>query len=189
MLRYMHDFNQNPSWRTHKDIDWSISLMDSEKSSTGFVGLKNLGCICYMNSLFQQLFMVKSFRNDVLAVPDKPGEDKDESMLYQLQVLFAGLLKSEKQYVSPKGFCHAFKDWDGNPTNVLEQMDVEEFFGMLMDRIETSVKSSPQQNTIKHHFGGKFASEMICKGCPHKYERAEDFLSLSISVKNQKSIQ
>jgi ubiquitin carboxyl-terminal hydrolase 9/24 len=30
---------------------------------------------------------------------------------------------------------------------------------------------------------------MICKGCPHKYERSETFLSLSISVKNQKSIQ
>ena len=30
---------------------------------------------------------------------------------------------------------------------------------------------------------------MICKGCPHKYERSEPFLSLSISVKNQKSVQ
>ena len=64
-------------------------------------------------------------------------------MLYQLQLLFAGLLKSEKQYVSPKGFCHAFKDYEGNATNVLEQMDVEEFFNMLMDRIETAVKGSP----------------------------------------------
>ena len=92
----MSEFNQNPSWRTHKDIDWNISLMDSEKSSTGYVGLKNLGCICYMNSLFQQLFMVQSLRNDLLSVADKPADDKDENMLYQLQLLFAGLLKSEK---------------------------------------------------------------------------------------------
>jgi ubiquitin carboxyl-terminal hydrolase 9/24 len=70
-------------------------------------------------------------------------------MFYQLQLLFAGLLKSEKQYVNPKGFCHAFKDWDGNPTNVLEQMDVEEFFNMLMDRIETAIKGSSNQYTIK----------------------------------------
>lgn len=110
-------------------------------------------------------------------------------MLYQLQLLFAGLQKSEKQYVNPKGFCHAFKDWEGNPTNVLEQMDVEEFFAMAMDRIETAIKGAPKQHTIQEHFGGKFASEMICKGCPHKYERAEPFLSLSISVKNQKSIE
>ena len=111
----MKKFNANPSWRTNKETDWSISLMDSEKSTTGYVGIKNLGCICYMNSLFQQMFMITSFRNDILSVKDTSTEqvDKDENMLYQLQVLFAGLLKSEKQYVSPKGFCHAFKDWEG----------------------------------------------------------------------------
>ena len=48
----MMKFNDNPSWRTNKDSDWNISLMESEKSSTGYVGIKNLGCICYMNSLF-----------------------------------------------------------------------------------------------------------------------------------------
>lgn len=30
---------------------------------------------------------------------------------------------------------------------------------------------------------------MICKDCPHTYERQEPYLSLSISVKNKKSIQ
>lgn len=163
--------------------------MDSEKSSTGYVGIKNLGCICYMNSLFQQLFMIKSLRNDVLSIPEDHKQEKDENMFYQLQLLFAGLLKSEKQYVNPKGFCHAFKDWDGNPTNVLEQMDVEEFFNMLMDRIETAIKGSPQQDTIKQHFAGKYANEMICKGCPHKYDRTEDFLTIPVPVKNQKSLQ
>lgn len=133
--------------------------------------------------------MIQSLRSDILQVKDSSQVEKEENMLYQLQLLFAGLQKSEKQYVSPKGFCHAFKDWEGNPTNVLEQMDVEEFFNMLMDRIETAIKGSPYQHTIKNHFGGKFASEMICKGCPHKYERSEPFLSLSITVKNQRSIQ
>jgi ubiquitin carboxyl-terminal hydrolase 9/24 len=31
-------------------------------------------------------------------------------------------------YADMNGFCHAFKDYDGNPTNVLIQMDVDEFF-------------------------------------------------------------
>lgn len=97
VLTYLGDFNQNPSWRTNKDLDWNISLMDSEKSATGYVGLKNLGCICYMNSLFQQLFMITTLRNDILCVKDPMAQtDPDESMLYQLQLLFAGLQKSEK---------------------------------------------------------------------------------------------
>ena len=70
----------------------------------------------------------------------------------------------------------------------MEQMDVEEFFNMIMDRIETAIKETPYKNTIQDHFGGKFASEMICKGCPHKYERSEPFLSISLAVKNKKSI-
>jgi ubiquitin carboxyl-terminal hydrolase 9/24 len=53
VLTHMQKFNENPSWRTNKEHDWNISLMESEKSSTGYVGIKNLGCICYMNSLFQ----------------------------------------------------------------------------------------------------------------------------------------
>ena len=66
--------------------------------------------------------MLPTLRNDILSVKNNNpnNEEKEENMLYQLQLLFTGLLKSEKQYVNPKGFCHAFKDWEGNPTNVLE---------------------------------------------------------------------
>ena len=41
----------------------------------GFAGLKNLGCICYMNSMLQQLFNVPSFRYSLLAADDRQPED------------------------------------------------------------------------------------------------------------------
>ena len=122
VLEYITKFSRQASWRTNKTSDWQITHQDDEKSSTGYCGLKNLGCICYMISLFQQLFMVPSFREDLLAVddPNYENQEPDENMFYQLQAIFSGLLKSEKQYVNPKGFCHAFKDWEGQPTNVME---------------------------------------------------------------------
>ena len=60
--------------------------MYSEKSATGYVGIKNLGCICYMNALIQQLFMIKQFRNGILNAQDpKKGENGlEEDFLYQL---------------------------------------------------------------------------------------------------------
>jgi len=67
-------------------------------------------------------------------------------------------------------------------------MDVDEFYAMFLDRLETAIRGTPFEKTIQSHFGGKFSNEMICQGCPHKYDRLEQFLSISLPVKNKKSI-
>ena len=41
--------------------DWSFEPRVEEKSLTGYLGLANLGCICYMNAPLQQLFMIPAF--------------------------------------------------------------------------------------------------------------------------------
>jgi ubiquitin C-terminal hydrolase len=96
---------------------------------------------------------------------------------------------SQKQYYSPKRFCHAFKDLDGNATNVLEQMDVDEFSNLLMDRLEHGIKGSGDEDLIKKHFGGIISNEIICRTCPHSSEREEPFFALSLPVKNKKSVE
>jgi uncharacterized UBP type Zn finger protein len=42
-------------WRTPEE--WVANVSIDEKSSCGFVGLENPGCICYLNSFVQTLFM------------------------------------------------------------------------------------------------------------------------------------
>lgn len=65
----------------------------NEKSITGYVGIKNLGCICYMNSFLQQMFMIPSFREAVFAVEDPLFEKvkQEDNLLYQLKTLFIAL--------------------------------------------------------------------------------------------------
>jgi ubiquitin carboxyl-terminal hydrolase 9/24 len=62
--------------------------MAQEKSSTGYVGLKNLGCICYMLSLLQQFYMIPSFRNHILEIDNIHAKETpmEENLLLQLQV-------------------------------------------------------------------------------------------------------
>jgi hypothetical protein len=93
---------------------------------------------------------------------------------------------TQKQYHNPKRFCHAFKDLEGNPINTFEQMDVDEFCNLLMDRLEFATKSS---NLVKSNFGGVISSEIICKTCPHSSEREEPFFSVALPVANKKSIE
>ena len=144
-----------------------------------------------MIALLQQLYMIPTFRQTILAVDDlnKSKIQNEDNLLYQLQCIFAFLNQSEQQYYNPQGFTNAFKDWDGNPTNVLIQMDVDEFFNMFMDKLETAIKGSDQEKMIQEHFGGTYANELICKGCPHYSSRSEPYLAVNLQVKNKKSIK
>lgn len=51
---------QTKYWRT-PDF-WNVSIELQMKSPCGFVGLENPGCICYLNSFTQTLFMNEEFR-------------------------------------------------------------------------------------------------------------------------------
>ena len=103
----------------------------ASESKQKFVGLKNLGCICYMNAMMQQFFMIPAFRYNLLSIDDHSPEDiqeykgqkVDDNVLHQLQKLMAHLELSERTDYNPFEFCFSFKDLDGNPTNTSEQKD------------------------------------------------------------------
>ena len=47
------------------------------RSKAGYVGLKNGGATCYMNSVLQQLFMTPMVKEAILSIDDdQPDEDR-----------------------------------------------------------------------------------------------------------------
>lgn len=40
------------------------------KNYLGYVGIRNLGCICYMNAMMQQFYMTPEFRYAILRAND-----------------------------------------------------------------------------------------------------------------------
>ena len=49
---------------------------------------------------------------------------------------------SEWSSYNPTDFCFAFKEFDGTPTKIGEQKDVEEFFNLFVDWLENSISKN-----------------------------------------------
>lgn len=70
---------------------FKFSIARFKKSPTGYVGVKNLGCICYMIAMLQQFYMIPRFRYGILCVQHPSDTDANLDILRELQVRFAAL--------------------------------------------------------------------------------------------------
>jgi ubiquitin carboxyl-terminal hydrolase 34 len=77
--------------------------------------------------------------------------------------MFGYLQESAKRSYDTTPFCAACKDCEGKPVNTAQQMDANEFFNMLFDKLENSLKGSPQEHILKEVFGGTLCNQLICK--------------------------
>ena len=176
---------------------WNYHPTADSKSLYGYVGLKNLGCICYMNSMLQQFYMTPTFRYAVMMADDKKepnlvNKDNkymiDDNVLHQLQKMFGFLELSDRQDYNPHEFCFAFKDFQGNPVNVSIQQDAQEFLNMIFDKLETGLKQTPFRHILDSVYGGKTCQQLICSNCKHVRSREDTFYNISLEVKNMKTI-
>jgi len=123
--------------------DWKV-MPPTDGNSNTILCLRNLGATCYMNSIIQQLYHVKSFRNSILSLPafnhyDDDEDNSDMATLFQLQVLFARLREGATSYANTRDFAGTAKIY-GMPIRTSNQMDANEFCTSLFSSLENSLK-------------------------------------------------
>jgi NADH dehydrogenase/NADH:ubiquinone oxidoreductase subunit G len=70
MSRFVKEQLQPLMAMIKKPNKWNYTPPGASSGIQKYVGLKNLGCICYMNSMMQQFFMTPAFRYNLLCVND-----------------------------------------------------------------------------------------------------------------------
>ena len=126
IINILDKYHQLGFWRTLNM--WDIE--SKEITNCKYIGLKNMNSTCYLNSIIQQLFMIPSFRETIIKIENPCNNN----VLYELQLLFSALKIFEFPYYNPKSFVLA------NGLNFYEQMDADEYYSTLIDKIENDIK-------------------------------------------------
>ncbi len=127
------DIHAMPHSNGEKPEDFDFLNVEMQ-SKTGYLGLRNLGSTCYINSLVQQMFFIPALRRNLLAIDTEGLANKQSDFLYQLQYIFASLQDSARMYVDPEVFLRTYKP-NGQPIALNQQDDSGGFMTTLCDDI------------------------------------------------------
>ncbi|XP_014249270.1 ubiquitin carboxyl-terminal hydrolase 48-like isoform X2 [Cimex lectularius] len=180
-----------------EDDDVDIELRETDS----FVGLKNLGATCYVNSLLQLWFHNLAFRNGILLWD--PKEDPLEALdtkiendhvqdvveprtaVGHLQLLFALMQFSRQKSIDPSGFIRSLN------LEPSMQQDAQEFSKLFISLLEDNLgqQSNPLvQNLIVNNFRGEYSYITRCSNCMKESVSPSMFYELELNVKGNKTL-
>ncbi|XP_024443312.2 ubiquitin C-terminal hydrolase 12 isoform X2 [Populus trichocarpa] len=159
---------------------WSY---DSKKE-TGYVGLKNQGATCYMNSLLQTLYHISYFRKAVYHMPTTENDMPTGSIPLALQSLFFKLQYNDTS-VATKELTKSF-GWDTYDSFM--QHDVQELNRVLCEKLEDKMKGTVVEGTIQQLFEGHHMNYIECINVEYKSTRKESFYDLQLDVKGCRDV-
>ena len=193
IINILDNYHKIGFWKTYNVRNWYIEFEEMFKEK--YIGLKNMTSTCYLNSIIQQLYMIPTLRETIIKI-DNPYKN---NVLYELQLLFSALKIYDNSYYDPRSFVIA------NNLSFIEQMDADEFYVTLIDKIEKDIKdiySIKDKNKIiedkkdnykykdlfKYFFGINVLDELQFVDCEHKRYNEFCYYNIQLEIKNFSNI-
>ena len=115
----------------------------SSKKETGYVGIKNQGATCYMNSVLQSLYFTNILRKAIYQIPTE-NDKKEESLPLALQMFFYQLQTNE----NPADSNDLIKVFGWESQQSTEHNDVQEFLKIFQDAVERKLECLKIKNPL-----------------------------------------
>uniref|UniRef100_A0A1I7SBQ3 Ubiquitin carboxyl-terminal hydrolase 7 n=1 Tax=Bursaphelenchus xylophilus TaxID=6326 RepID=A0A1I7SBQ3_BURXY len=153
------------------------------KRHAGYIGLRNQGATCYMNSILQTLFFTNKLRKAVYMMPTDE-DDPESSVALAMQRVFFELQFSD----TPVGTRKLTKSFGWDAVDSFLQHDVQELCRVLLDNLESKMSNTTVEGTIPKLFKGKMRSYVRCIDVSFESSREEFFYDVQLNVKGKANI-
>ena len=182
-MEYLNSLNKYHTltyWKGNYLSDWKLYFKTSE-NMTGFIGLKNLGSTCYINTILQIFYNIPLLRESLLSC-ETPFSD-GKNCLYQLKKVFYSLRYLLTNFYTPTSFIENF---DNEKLDPKIQMDIFEFLCNFLEKIEQRLKNSQNENIIKYFFLG-IQNDILTfdPPCQHHRINRSNFYTIQLQVQNK----
>eukprot|EP00164_Ancoracysta_twista_P003758 GFYU01005037.1.p1 GENE.GFYU01005037.1~~GFYU01005037.1.p1 ORF type:complete len:1244 (-),score=329.25 GFYU01005037.1:31-3762(-) len=172
-------FEDSPSTYGPYNKGQGPDTLSTSREGARFIGLRNQGATCYLNSLIQMLYMTPEFRTAMYSL--ETSEDEMMTIPMAVRNLFANLNLSEDISVETDELTNAF-GW--NQSETIVQHDIAELRRILVDILGALLEGTHPEvaSQVSNLFKYELDDQKRCCNCNNITGTEGVFLELTVMV-------
>jgi ubiquitin carboxyl-terminal hydrolase 34 len=116
-------------------------------------------------------------------------EEASQRLVTELSKVFSYMQNHVGKFVDPSSAVESIRTYDNEQIDVSIQMDVDEFFNLLFDRLEAQILAPEARKTFRSLYGGQLVQQIKSKECEHISERLEPFSAIQCEIKGKLGLE